>query len=687
MQLPETRRLIADLRRAGEAVGRLAEDDTIFRAALDAARAEDAESFQRLLEQFKISLDCERVCSWFWSKECVLECLELCGPLREESFDVELIRPFTELIVKLTADQNLVERLADSIQERNPEAFQSLVKDLDVQRFCHLLCHWACSIRWRMRCEILCTRGLRLRRHFVDQLSAAGASLRGLLDDQPTFDRIVQAALTGDCEVLTGIVGQRGDCFWICEWICSWRCALVCLRFCRQFPIATFENPIDEMRAFAQATAALAANESAVPRLVDALQRDNVEEFSALIKELQLERFCLQVCHWICFQVCELFCQCICRPPTTNPLFTHIGIYRVDPIWADFTADGTTTIGDFAFTGTIPLRGILPDGTAPDSLEYRFMTEKYPLGGGPLGVNAAMIDKTVIGELAYFEWNSTLSIWQYRTAEYYANDPANTAITIQQQFGPPLTVTVNKPVKPDGWIEVPRENELFIGGHGRFVPTGGLANLKTPTLTNEVFDLSVNAPPLPLNAGDHVPPPPPPGQKSEKPHFKISFQSRKIGTLPLITANEREKIALSNTQYTYIRHPQWAGGPHVDVPVLTVDVVELLAGGCKPLADELHVTFTAYHPYLGSCSVFLEGPAPLPPVVHPLISADGEAVSPPAGPGNVPPAGQFFDISALQPCAYIVWLQATLKLTSGNGAVFGTFEDHMAFCKTSQPPD
>jgi len=27
-----------------------------------------------------------------------------------------------------------------------------------------------------------------------------------------------------------------------------------------------------------------------------------------------------------------------------------------------------------------------------------------------------------------------------------------------------------------------------------------------------------------------------------------------------------------------------------------------------------------------------------------------------------------------------VWLEATLKLTSGYGAVFGTFSDHMAFC-------
>jgi hypothetical protein len=68
----------------------------------------------------------------------------------------------------------------------------------------------------------------------------------------------------------------------------------------------------------------------------------------------------------------------------------------------------------------------------------------------------------------------------------------------------------------------------------------------------------------------------------------------------------------------------------------------------------------------------LEGPAPLPPAVNPPISA-GEADSP-AG-------GQTIDTSALKPCAYILWLSATLNLTDGYTQAYGTFTDHIAFCK------
>jgi hypothetical protein len=58
--------------------------------------------------------------------------------------------------------------------------------------------------------------------------------------------------------------------------------------------------------------------------------------------------------------------------------------------------------------------------------------------------------------------------------------------------------------------------------------------------------------------------------------------------------------------------------------------------------------------------------------VTPAISAAGEALSP-AG-------GQAISTSGLQPCAYILWLQATLNLTHGYGQIAGTPSDHIAFC-------
>jgi hypothetical protein len=661
--------IIASLINAGKSLGLLAQDDTIFRATVDAFRAVDGESFQRLLTNLKIT-DCELVCFWLRSKECVLECIELCGVPRQP-ITVDDIPKFAAAVVKITGDEELIERLADTVRDRDAQGFSTLVKELKIEPYCHLLCHWACMVHWRLVCEVACAPRPIPQKDFVSALATAGACVQALLQDRAKIAAVIKAAVAFDCQALTSIFGQQGDCFYICEWICSWRCILVCLPLCRAFPPGT-DTSIEEMRAFAQAAARLAAKEGAFASLVDAVLAQNADTFATLVKQLEVGPFCLQLCHWICFGICKLFCVCVCPPAPTIPLFTHVGEYKIT---TDFAADGTTTAGNLAFTSTIPLIGIMPDGTAPDALEYHFQWEKYPLGGGPADITSGMIPASRIGELEYLEWDAGLTAWVPGSADYWVNNPGATA-TIPQQFGPPLVVPVNKDVKPGGWIEVPRENSLFIGGVGRFIPDSGiLANLDTTQLTNESFDLTVAAPPLPLKAGNSVPSP---ADRSEVPHFKIYFEARKIlGAVP-VGANNLDKIALSNAHFKYIRHLDWAGytvtPPSGDsILVLSLDVQELLAGGCSPLSKDVHALFTAYHPYLGTCQVYLEGPGiPPPAAVNPPISADGQAVSP-AG-------GQDFDISKLGPCAYIVWISATLRLTVGYGAVYGTFYDHIAFC-------
>jgi hypothetical protein len=661
--------LAARLTRTGGAMGRLAEDDTLFRATVDAFRSEDAESFSRLLDRLQAGLFCEDICRWFCSKECVLECVELCGPPTGE-IGVEQIPQFAELIAKITSDEELIERLADAIERRDPATFKALVKELKIERFCHLLCHWACGVRCRLICEVLCAPRPVPQKQFVAELALAGAAIGRLANNAQQLGQVVAAAVASNCEILSGLLGGFNDCFLICEWICSWRCALVCLPFCRPFP-PIVDTSIEEIRGFAQLSGRLAASKDAFPRLLAAVQSEDAKAFAALVQEFKIDRYCLQLCHWICGEVCGLLCFCVCPQPETIPLFTHVGNYHVDPIFNDFKADGTTSDHGWAFTQTIDLKGILPDGTAPDALEYRFTYQNLG-GGGVNPITGAMIPSaTVIGQLEYWEWDSTLLIWVVRSHDYFVNNPG-AVVNIQQQFGPALTVGVDTDTDPDGWIQVPRENQLFQGGQGRFVPTGVLAKLDTTKLTNEIFDLTVIAPPLPLKAGDAMPA----AQKSVKPVFQINFEARKVVGHAGVSANTLNKIALSNTTYTYNRHPDWAGSPPpiTSVPVLSLDIVELITGGgCNPLSTDLHALFTAYHPYLATCQVYIEGPLPVPPAVNPPISADGEADS--------PIGGQAFNISGLKPCAYILWLTATLNLTDGYVQVYGTFNDHIAFCK------
>lgn len=373
------------------------------------------------------------------------------------------------------------------------------------------------------------------------------------------------------------------------------------------------------------------------------------------------------------------FCVDLClkEPPRQNlptiPLFTNVGQYRVDPMYNDFTAGGLTTAGNYAFTDTIPLIGILPDGQVMTDMEYRFRIAEYDAAAVVLGpvmnVEASMVSATLIGKLQYWAWNSFLSVWEIKAADYWVNNPG-AIVNIPQPGGPPLVVSVNKEVEPGGWIKVPRNNGLFPGGEGRFVPQGGLINLITTQFIDEHFDLTV--PPPGTAAGASVPV----GKKSRAHTFKLFFEAREIGALALLPgSNALDKIVFSNTHYTYTRHPTWAGSTPTTRGVVSLDIGELAApgAGCGKLTNELHALFTVYHPFMDSARIYFEG-NPILPADLPLVIVGGEAVSV-AG-------GHLFNITALDPCAYILWLEATLNLTSGWGRISGaTVWDHIAFCK------
>lgn len=677
--LIQSRDLAARLTQTGAAMGRIAQDSAVFNGLVTAFRADNAERFSAVLDRYQLRPFCYDICRWFCSKECVLRCIDLAG-LPETQITADQIPRFAQAIAKITGDKALVQRLADAVEKADANVFGALVKELQIQPFAQLLCHWACAVRCRLRCQIVCEPRPFPPKQFAGELALAGAAIARLAKDSRLKD-VISAAIALNCELLTGVLGGFSDCVLICEWICSWRCALVCLPLCAQFP-PNKDTSVAEILGFAQFSGQLAASKDGYPRLLASVEAQDAQAFGILIREFKAERYCLQLCHWLCYEICRRFCFCVCPEPETIPLFTHVGNYHVapyfvsaaDPAHHDFAADGATTDHGFAFSTTVDLKGILPDGTAPDALEYRF-TFRNLSGGGTNPITGPMIPgSTVIGQLEYWEFNG--AGWVPGSHDFFVNNPGAQAV-IPQQFPPgsSLTVDVNVNADPNGWIQVPRLNELFNGGHGRFVPTGVLAQLDTTKLTNEVFDLTVAAAPLPLKAGDSIPP----AQRSVKPVFQITFEARKVGVpLPLVGTNTLPKIALSNTLYTYRRHPDWAGSPPLPPTssflVLSLDIVELMAGGgCNPLTNDLHALFTAYHPYLATCQVYIEGPAPLPPAVNPPISALGEADS--------PVGGQAFNISALHPCAYILWLTGTLNLTNGYVQLYGTFDDHIAFCK------
>jgi hypothetical protein len=357
---------LRDLLEGASVIGQLAKDAKGFREAFEDFRSGEAKEFQAVLKRLGLVHRCGLVCEWIRIKECIFLCFELCG-LPKPGEHAPSPRLLAETIVRITSNEKLVHELAEALEKRDRDFFQRIVSEYKLGPFCHLFCHWLCVVRYRLLCRWVCSPLPIGRPNLAQELQSAGQALRQLLEHKSSFDQAVAAAEAGDAEKLASVI-KGADvipfCFFICEWFCSWRCALVCLTFCREFPPELVKNQVEEALAFAKATQRLTQKPAEAERLIAAVRAGDAKAYAAIIKELELERYCIQLCHWVCTLLCRQFCILVCPPIFLHPWFTHVGDFSIT---ADFDATGLTNKSEaahggpgFGFFGCLKLRGFCP---------------------------------------------------------------------------------------------------------------------------------------------------------------------------------------------------------------------------------------------------------------------------------------------------------------------------------------
>ena len=183
-------------------------------------------------------------------------------------------------------------------------------------------------------------------------------------------------------------------CHYICLFFCSWRCVLVCLRLCRIFPVVAIDDPLKESYAFAKVTQELGQNPAELEKLSAAVGAGDVKAFAAIVERLRLQRYCIQLCHWLCFLRCRRFCIRVCPPPFNHPWFTHVGDFGIygdiDPgTGLTNKLQGGHGGPDFGFFGCLKLRGLCPKYSPAfpgQQMAYRFIfkvgASETPITGG-----------------------------------------------------------------------------------------------------------------------------------------------------------------------------------------------------------------------------------------------------------------------------------------------------------------
>jgi hypothetical protein len=647
--MAETEQL-SELVATADAVRAISESEDQFRAVFDAFRAGDADTWGRLLGEAKVSDRAESLCWWLCSKDCVLRCIELCGPPVLE--DVPDLREFGELIVRLALDEELVERLAQSVLEPDPSDWKRLVEELKIERFCHLLCHWVCSVHCRIRCLQLDPGATGPVRHLVDELAAAGAAIRDLLANESAFAEAAKAAELGDCIRLRTALDEAKlstGCHWICEWFCTWRCVRVCVTLCRPFLEEVKEFDLSEAYAFARAVGRLTDQPDLLDQLAQAVETADAERWSELLTKLELRPFCIQLCHWLCYRHCQLLCRCVCNP-ARDPMFTQIGHFNIDFDIA--TATGLTNKGlpfaglghhggpGFAFFGDLELRGYVPaaspiDGTA---MKYRFLVTA---GGGTNAVTGSRVATVDVGT---------------RPVPWPARDATNTTIPGVMTVNQPLQIAgapqveAPPPAVGDPWVP-PDPHVLVPDGDG-WVVVDPSATVFTTLMGLRSTEDVPGGPAAPTNLPGAAATPARVGADIGL-TFEATRVSRPSASPPEYT-NGVGKVHVNN----------WSEANQVFIQQFATPGT----GACTPIDASLDVDYTADHELMADWSLSITSASP---------SAPGVVAS-----GNVPRGGNGTvseNTTTWDSCSYTVTLSVRAGLTTGLADNSG-YDNPTTFC-------
>src|SRR5215203_496853 len=649
----------AELRDTGKALSTLAENEGAFARVLEAFRKGDVEGVRKALDQAKLLPSCILICRWLCIWRCIRVCRIVCKTIPEKDLVVPQLRELAAGLARLAANDALLKRLLQALDKEDAQAFGAIVDELKLGPYCYYVCHWLCFIRCRLFCDLICSPPVagvvkHLEEDVLAEVRETGKALGRLAEEEGVFTRATDAFRKGDVEAFRRVLDLPHLipwCFLICRWFCIWRCVRVCRLLCKTIPEK--EPTIPELREYAQLVARLTADDTQLRRLTDAVEREDVQTFGAVIEQFKLGRFCYFLCHWVCYLHCGRFCRLVCPPIGPLPLWRYIGVLNyLTQIDSAPGGNGLTLADKRAFHDTIRLNGVLYQKLLGSAMEYRFEVRALPaVAWTP--VLPAQIVRTKIGSWSRFTGNL---LDPTEIKEYTVNGTPG-----------PNEVTVIPAV--DGWIKVPQEDNYWnTAGPGLFTPNGDMLRLDTRKLMAWT-DINVAG----VTAGQTMPP----AGLGQDVHFAIRLRVRKVGNAASeMTAGECHKLAIYDRNYDNVTHGgSWAPQLMPDeLGVVMVNILEI-GGGCGGITNALTVKYTAAHPNLGAVSLSITGPGVPPPPQFTL--ADSAGATPQNRFGNGTPT---FAVAPLQKCAYIVKLTAEMLLTTGDSNPLPV-QDEIAFCK------
>ncbi len=282
---------ISQLAAQADAVGKLAGDTGAFAATFAAFESNDPDAFRWVLQRLELLPQCEVICEWIRVKLCGLRCVEVCGPL-DPKVELPELPEFARALSQLASNEKVLRRVVDAVSCGDADSYQAAIAEVKLQRFCHLICRYVCSLHYRRICEVVCTGLLVPVSDPVLDIRADAEVLSKVFANEKQTSVIGKAVIALDCDGFRKEIERRGflqHCEIICRVSCVWRSIWVCRALCLEPPVifrGTYA--VEEARNFALAARQLAGQPRALSDLTAAVISNNAQGFSAIVDRFRL---------------------------------------------------------------------------------------------------------------------------------------------------------------------------------------------------------------------------------------------------------------------------------------------------------------------------------------------------------------------------------------------------------------
>jgi hypothetical protein len=238
--------------------------------------------------------------------------------MKLEDLEFQLVKELTQTspaVARLAENEDVLARVMKAYRKRDANSVHRILEQMQLIKFCKLICRWLCTWEWIRICRVLCVE-IPEKPFKIPELQRYGKALSQLAANEEAAKKLFDALEREDSATFKEITEEfklHPFCSLICFWVCVLRCKQFCYLICPTVGPQAEIDPLEEFLTAAKTAEKLTSDENTFATMLKSYETSDIEAVNKVLEELQLYQLCPIICLWLCVIYCHQLCFRICE--------------------------------------------------------------------------------------------------------------------------------------------------------------------------------------------------------------------------------------------------------------------------------------------------------------------------------------------------------------------------------------